>query len=74
MYLMLTYYVSDVWAQKMATIITLLFGIFLETAQLWIPSRGASLIDIAAAFVGVGCAYLLIEKIIHNPKNEMGII
>jgi len=43
--------------------VTLLLGIALETAQFWIPSRGASLIDFAAAGVGVGLAYLVISRL-----------
>lgn len=50
-------------ALKFAVGITLLFGIALETAQFWIPSRGASLIDFVAAGVGVWIAYFFISRL-----------
>lgn len=69
-YLVMLRYLPLVLAQKLALICTLAFGIFLELAQLFIPSRGASLIDIMAAFIGVGCVYVTITKILTYPKNE----
>lgn len=70
MYLVMKHYLSDPLSRKLALICTLMFGIFLELAQLWIPSRGTSVIDIIAAFVGVSCAYLMITKLTQSSKNE----
>ena len=41
-------------------IVALAFGIILEIAQTWIPSRGASFVDILAAIIGVEVAYIVI--------------
>lgn len=68
-YLVMLRYLPHVLAQKLAFICTLAFGIFLELAQLLIPSRGTSLIDIIAAFVGVGCVYITITRISTHPKS-----
>lgn len=62
LYLLLSYFLSQAIAQRSAVIVTLILGIILESAQLWIPSRGASLIDILAAGIGVGLALLFISK------------
>ena len=62
LYQVMVLYLSDRLAQKLAVVSTLIFGIILEVSQLWIPSRGASLIDIIAAFVGVGLAYMIIMR------------
>lgn len=58
-YGVLVRYLSAKNSLIVAGIVTLVFAIMLELAQTFIPSRGASLIDIIAAFVGVGCGLLI---------------
>lgn len=63
-YSVLIRYLSAKNSLLFAGIVTLLFAIMLELAQTFIPSRGASLIDIIAAFVGVGCGLVIIKRVL----------
>lgn len=62
LYILARHYQAEKLSQRLAFIITLIIGLLLETAQIWIPSRGASLIDIIAAIIGVSVAGLLINR------------
>jgi len=62
LYGVMMHYFSQATTRKLAGIFTLVLGITLELGQLFIPSRGASLIDLIAAVVGVGMAELLILR------------
>tara|TARA_R110000744_G_scaffold38297_3_gene87709 strand:- start:114 stop:425 length:312 start_codon:yes stop_codon:yes gene_type:complete len=63
LYGVIQHYQPSRQALKFAIFFTLLLGIALESAQLWIPSRGSSWIDFVAAGVGVGLAYLVISRL-----------
>lgn len=54
LYNALRHYILDENALRYATGVTLIFGLCAEFAQIWVPSRGTSLIDVGAAFFGVG--------------------
>lgn len=54
LYNVLRQYLADELALRYAVGVTLVFGLCAELAQHWVPSRGASLIDVCAAFIGVG--------------------
>lgn len=62
----LLHYLPEKRALWIATILILTFAIILELAQTMIPSRGTSLIDIAAAFIGVGIARWIISHLRFN--------
>ena len=68
LYGMIQHYRPSQQALKFAGFITLLLGIALETAQLWIPTRGSSLIDFVAAGVGILLASFFIFRL--ESKNE----
>jgi len=63
LYGVIQHYQPSRQALKYAGFITLLLGIALESAQLLIPSRGASLIDFAAAGVGVLLASFFVSRL-----------
>lgn len=62
LYHTLRYYFLNDRALRIATIGTLIFGLCAEMAQLMIPTRGASLIDLLAAFVGVGLCFMFVRR------------
>ena len=62
LYILMIHYLPDTIARRYSIIVTLMIAIIVETAQLWIPSRGASMIDIAAAFIGVGIVWWIIRR------------
>jgi hypothetical protein len=65
----LRYYVMGQRALRYAVSGTLIFGLCAELAQHGIPSRGASLIDMLAALIGVGLfVFVMIDKRIRMIK------
>jgi hypothetical protein len=62
LYNVLRHYKRNDTALQYAVGVTLVFGLCAELAQHWIPSRGASLIDVCAAFIGVVLFAFVIRK------------
>ena len=62
LYNVFRYYVGNDTALRYTVSLTLVFGLCAELVQIWIPSRGASLIDICAAFLGVGLFVFMMSR------------
>ena len=62
LYNILRHYLINDTAVRYAVLATLVFGLCAEFSQHWIPSRGASLIDVCAAFLGVGLFGFMMSK------------
>ena len=68
-YNLLRHYVSLHRALRYACWGTLVLGLSLETAQIWIPSRGASLLDASAALLGVGLFAVVSRKVLTRVRE-----
>jgi VanZ family protein len=63
LYRVLCYYMPVQRATLWTLGCTLLLGLALESAQYWIPSRGATLLDLGANWLGVGISVIFSKKV-----------